>query len=470
MEEQRQRELRGLLHMLERTAKLAEDSVRTGTFKNGETRCITQFNDALTRLNTLDVIPIVRFEPLNADASFREISIAYQQLAAYLNDELADSTTSQKWMSGFLGKRLSENLDENFSEGRLGELIRKSMPDFLTESTLKDVEQSFPVMPGGTLTIETAIGNVDIQAAETDTVELRIHRAAQLKTDRRAGNILKNFVVDIVHDTANVNIEANFKGSQWKKVVERLDIQFEITVPRHYHLDLKTGFGNISMVSIEGNVNASTSAGELRFEHIQGELTGKSSSGNIHINGYEGNVHVRASAGNIDVKNGSGEVNAKNASGHLRFVNITGDIFGRSSGGNIILSACETNVDVRASGGNIEIENHGPVNAKAAGGSIRAHMLRQGQTADSETPYWILETIGGSTDIFLAPNISLTVDAKCLGGTVKTQFPVEIEIENTVRQGRLEAPINGGGPLLKLYCLGGAITLNQTKESGNAEW
>lgn len=465
MEQQRQQELRGLFHMLEHTAKLAEDSALTGTFKDGEPRCIAQFNNVLARLSDLGAIPHGLFEPLHAEASFNEIGIACHQLAAYLNDELDTTHDLKGWITSFFGKRFVESVGEKVKEGQIEDLIRKSVPDFLTESTLEDIEETLPVAPGGRLTIDAALGAIDIQGAERDTVAVRIQRSAQWRADRRAGEMLKNFEVQIKHEAPDVKIEAKFKGTkkQRKKANERLDVQFDIIVPQRYDVDLKTAGDDISVVNLEGDVNAQTSDGRLRLENITGSIDGHTSGGNIDLNGFDGDTALRTSGGNIEVQTGKGDVTVKTSGGNLHCVEVTGAITGKTAGGNIMLTCCKGGADVKTAGGSINLENDGPVLAKATGGSIRSHMLGQLQ-GDC-----VLETAGGNIEVSFISDIAIDLDAKGLGGTVRTEFPVTAEVAGVVKPGQLQGAINGGGPLLKLRGLGGNITLKQTKEASEAE-
>ena len=64
MEQERQQEIRGLLQILEQTAEIAENSALTENYKDGESRCITQFNKILKRLIALDAVPDGLFEPI----------------------------------------------------------------------------------------------------------------------------------------------------------------------------------------------------------------------------------------------------------------------------------------------------------------------------------------------------------------------------------------------------------------------
>ncbi len=459
MEQQTQRELRGLFHLLEHTAKLAEDAVHTDAFKAGEPRCIAQFNNVLARLRDIDAVPEGLFEALGAQASFGEIGIACHQLAAYLNEELVTTSDFKGWVTGFFGKRFLENVQEELSEAeeKIGDLIRKSVPDFLTESTLEDIEEAFPVAPGGCLTVDTALGAIDVQTAESDTLALRVHRSAQLKADRRAGELLKVFDVTVTHDASDVKIAAVFKGP--KKVLDkarsRLDVQFDIIVPRRYNVDLKTVGDDISVENLAGDVNARTAGGELRLENITGKMDGRAAGGSIALQSFEGDAALRTSGGSIEVQTGTGDVNAKTTGGNLHFTEVIGGITGRTTGGNLLLSECTGGADVKTAGGSVDLETDGAVNAKAAGGSIRAHL--RGQIQDE----CVLETAGGSIEIILIPDVAVNVDAKGLGGAVKTEFPVVSEVTGPVKPGQLQGTINGGGPLLKLRGLGGGISLKR---------
>lgn len=82
--EKHQKELWALYHMLGQTAELTEEAALQG----GEFRCITQFNNALARLQTLDAVPDGLFDELPADATFADISFACRQLAAFLAPNL----------------------------------------------------------------------------------------------------------------------------------------------------------------------------------------------------------------------------------------------------------------------------------------------------------------------------------------------------------------------------------------------
>ena len=402
-------ELKALFHILEHTAKIAEDAALTDTFSGGEQRCVSQFNNVLKRLSDLRVVPDGLFEELDADASFGQIGIACHQLAAYLNQELDTAPDFKGWFASFFGKRFMENLTEELTDRPLGDLIRKSVPDFLTETTLEDITEVFPVASGGKLTLNTHFGAIDVQSAAQDTVSVRVQRTAQLKADRRAGEILRNFDIQMTHEGADVKIEARFKGKRWRKARERLDVQFDVVVPSHYSLDLKTTGESISAVDITGDVNAQTNGGALDFQNIVGAVNGK------------------------------------------------------AFGGNITLRGCSGEANVKTAGGSIVVENNRSTFARATGGSIRCQLQK---AATSPNSLLDLETVGGDINVSIPPDIAATVEAKVLGGTVTTELPVSTEMAGPVRPNQLQGTLNGGGPLLKLRSVGGSISLTAPTREG----
>ena len=468
MEQQRQQELRGLFHMLEHTAKIAEDAALTGAFSGGETQCISQFNNVLRRLSDIDAIPEGLFEELQTDASFSQIGIACHQLAAYLNEELDETTDFKGWLSSFFGKRFMEDLTEELTDKPFGDLIRKAVPDFLTETTLEDIVEVFPVAPGGSLTIDADFGAIDVQSTEGDDLSVRVRRAAELKADRRAGEILKDFDVQMTHEVTDVRIEAKFRGpvKQWKKMKERLDVQFDVVVPRNYVLDLKTADEVISVKDIVGNVSAKTAGAGLRLQNITGRIDGTTSGGHIDIKVFEGDVALQTRGGNIILEGGTGDVKAKTSGGNIQMTDVTGAVNGETSGGNVTLHGCKGGADVKTAGGSIEVENDGPVLAKTSGGSIRCQLQ---ETLSSQSLLLDLETTGGSVNVTLAPDIAATVEARVLGGSVTTEFPVAVETAGPVKPDQLHGTINGGGPLLRLFSVGGNVILRKTEAHNPTE-
>ena len=454
MEQERQQEIRGLFQILEQTAEIAENSALTENYKDGESRCISQFNKVLKRLSALDAVPDELFEPLHEDANYSEISIACNHLAAYLSEGLGSFPDLKGMVTNILGKRFIENIEEELKEGKIGDLIRNAIPEFMTETTLDDINESFNVSPDGRLILDVDFGTIDIRTAERESVNVVVHRAAKFKTDRHATDLLKDFQVNINPKEGELQIEARFKDGKryWKRNTDRLNIHFDITVPQTFHgVYLKTAAGTITVQDFSGAVQSQTNSGELKFENITGPIFGNTVNGDVRL--AQCDVRIEALRGDIEINNNIGSVDITTSGGSIRCVDVEGEIIGTTSGGNIKLIRCQGGTKVEASGGSIDLENDGPFTAKTFGGSINAGI--SGQLKGDST----IEASGGDITVSLPWNVSLKVDAKCSGGEIASELLEVMTADDEHISGQLYGVVNDDGPLLKLRCIGGDIDL-----------
>ncbi len=458
MEQERQNEIRGLLQILEQTAEIAEDAILTEAYKNAEERCITQFNKVLKRLTEIDAAPHDLFDALQEDASYSEISIACHHLAAYLSEGLGAFPDLKGMMTNILGKKFIDDITDEFKESKFGDLIRNAMPDFLTLKTLDDISKSYDVSHNGPkrLIIDTELGAIKIHTADTDKVNVFVHRSAQIKSDRLAADILDDFQVDFIEEGKNLKIDGNFitEKQHWRKIADRIDIGFDVVVPRsRYDIDLKTKNGDITVTDVNGAVECRTANGNLQFQNITGLLYAYTEKGNVRLNKGKGDIKLETLRGDIDISDNTGKVDTVTSGGNLRCTDVVGEITGESSGGFIKIITCKGGVKLDASGGSIDVDNDGPITAKTIGGSVNATITGQ-LKADS-----VIEASGGDITVSLIPALAAKLDARSVGGEVKSDLPIISTANDNSESWKMLGVINSEGPLMTLRSVGGDIIL-----------
>ncbi len=326
---------------------------------------------------------------------------------------------------------------------------------------MEKIEKTYSVEAGGSLTVVSEFGAIEIQTAEQDEVKVVVAKESKFKLVKVAREVLADFEVAFEHDGPDVRIEGVFKHGRghWRKKLNQLKIRFLVTVPRQYNVDLDTSSGGISVADLDGEVRAKTSGGSLRFGDITGPVWGRTSGGGIELTSCGSPVDLKTSGGSIEVVDVAGDVQAQTSGGGIRFGAIQGSIWGKTSGGNIRGASCSGGADVQTSGGSIRLQRAGgSVNAKTSGGSIHASVVTQLQSECS------LRTSGGGITLTLIPDITVDVEAETSGGRVSTDFVVESVIQGKVPKNKLKGSINGGGPLLKLHTSGGNIRLQKTAD------
>lgn len=302
------------------------------------------------------------------------------------------------------------------------------------------IEKTFQVRPGGELILETDYGSIEVNTANTNTLEVEVSREARTLNSSRAKQILEDFEVSFRQQGNTVYVTGEYDrrgmGRLWNNMGKYVRIHFSVSIPREFNVDLKTRGGRISVDDLKGEVRSQTSGGSLDFRRIQGPVWGKTSGGSIKLTSCEGSAEVNTSGGSITIGD------------------VRGDVYAHTSGGSIRVGEAKGNVDVSTSGGSISIkEVEGSVKARTSGGSVTATITRQPESDCS------LKTSGGTVTVYLAEGIGVDVNASSSGGRVYTDFPVMIQGE--ISKSELRAKINGGGPELYLHTSGGSVYIKK---------
>jgi hypothetical protein len=117
-------ELRRIVRMLEKTARMAEHATLTGSLSNGKGYAIRSYNAVVEHLaNSLQVPPTL-FPLLPESASLGDVGIASAQLAEYLRVDLVDSSENV-FFKGFFTKGELGEIAEMAREHVLEQLRRK---------------------------------------------------------------------------------------------------------------------------------------------------------------------------------------------------------------------------------------------------------------------------------------------------------------------------------------------------------
>lgn len=288
------------------------------------------------------------------------------------------------------------------------------------------LHRTFNVSPGGTLTIDADVGDIDITTGGSGvTVDVA-----------RRGERARDIEVTFDQQQNNVTVRAKNRVNHWFNWNNSEDMKFTVSIPSRYNLQLRTSGGDIRAGDLQGVAHVKTSGGNIELGRIDGEVDADTSGGSVNLAAARGSINVHTSGGNIHIGNADGPAQVKTSGGSIDIKRVGGDLYARTSGGGISID-----------------DALGTVDASTSGGSVRARLSQQPR-ADCK-----LSTSGGSIVVSLAPSVAVDVDAHTSGGDVETDVPVTL----LGKQGEssLEGKINGGGPRLVLRSSGGDIRLKK---------
>lgn len=326
----------------------------------------------------------------------------------------------------------------------------------LYADTEDQVRRSIPVNSSGRMVLAADWGAIRVQAGATRFAEVEVYFRGNPRSRVEFDRMLRDFSLDVSQVGSDIRVNGRFKDG-WKlspfgglfwgwfdhgpcRDSRCLDytwlrqLEYRVSVPREFSVDLSTSGGSIAVGDLKGEVAARTSGGSLSFGRIEGPVRGNTSGGSISLAGGRGKAVLRTSGGAIHIDDVAGDVDAETSGGSVQVNRATGRVSAHTSGGSITIR-----------------ETTGAVDASTSGGSVNASLLAQPNEPSR------LSTSGGSINIELASSVRVNVDASTSGGSVSSDFPVPL----SGNRQSLRSAINGGGPLLQLHTSGGGIYLHK---------
>lgn len=231
-----------------------------------------------------------------------------------------------------------------------------------------DIEHTYEVSNGGTLELKTDVGSLQIQTHNKEEVEIEVDIQ---------GDDAEDFKVSHSASGGDVSIVGTFdRGDRfWGR---NMRVKFTITVPKDYHLNLRTSGGSIDIEDLNGNVDAHTSGGSIEIADVTGDVELHTSGGSISTGSVNGDLNAHTSGGSINA------IFAKQ---------LTDDAKLDTSGGSITVRMIEdmkVDIDAKTSGGRVRTDFN--VNGRISKKSIRGEINGGG-------PRLKLHTSGGSINI-----------------------------------------------------------------------
>lgn len=290
-------------------------------------------------------------------------------------------------------------------------------PVVLNATVDRTVEKTFAVQPGGTLKVETAGGNINVEPGAGDTVRVVAKEKIRAGNDAEADELLKNLTLTIEQQGNDVTAIAKYhRGAGGWFGNTPVQVSFVITVPSRYNTDLRTSGGNVTVGDLAGRMQARTSGGNVKFGTIDGSIDGGTSGGNVELGSCTGDTRLQTSGGNV------------------RAEKIIGQADLGTSGGDIVVKLVENVLSAHTSGGDVEA---------GIGGALKGDCS--------------LETSGGDVKVTVDKAAAFRLDAATSGGGVRADGLTITLDDGGSGRSHLSGNVNGGGPVLKLRTSGGSI-------------
>ena len=157
----------------------------------------------------------------------------------------------------------------------------------------KKITKSFDLKDGGTLHVDTDLGDLKIVGRRGDKLEAVVY----LRGDE---DEIEKFDVSFEEEKDGLRISARYRDRLRRYQYDRdIHVRIELEIPKKYNLDLETSGGDIALRNISGMITGETSGGDIIMDNLTGEMRMETSGGVIHMEKLEGSVYTETSGGDI---------------------------------------------------------------------------------------------------------------------------------------------------------------------------
>ncbi|WP_414829150.1 DUF4097 family beta strand repeat-containing protein [Alteromonas sp. H39] len=155
----------------------------------------------------------------------------------------------------------------------------------------REIDRSFTVNEGETLTVKTDAGSIEILTHNSDSIDVRAEIEGSQEDDFDVS-------FDVNGDGLTIRGQReNGHGWSWNS----LKVKYQITVPKRFNLDLDTSGGSIEIEDLIGEIKARTSGGSISVGDVEGDISLHTSGGSIRTQDIMGEIDAHTSGGSINV-------------------------------------------------------------------------------------------------------------------------------------------------------------------------
>jgi DUF4097 and DUF4098 domain-containing protein YvlB len=292
----------------------------------------------------------------------------------------------------------------------------------------RTVEKSFTVQPGGTLHVGTSSGEIVVEVASGNTVQVTAREHIRAASEDEATEELKKLSLTLEQQGADVTAKAEYERNSmgFHFGSPPVTVDFVVKVPAKYSAQLKTSGGEITVGDLGGSLEAVSSGGGLRLGQIAGNVDARTSGGAVRLAGSGSDVELSSSGGSITLGRVAGSARLRTSGGHIQAEGVGGNLQAHTSGGDV--SATFT----------------GPLSGENS-----------------------LSTSGGRVRVSVPSGANFELDASTSGGRVRADGLTLTIAGGGANRSSLRGKVGTGGATLRLHSSGGDVIIESGKVAAN---
>ena len=285
------------------------------------------------------------------------------------------------------------------------------------------------------VSIEAGYGDVLVRPGKADELRIAVLHSVDAESQPQAETFVAEHKLQARIDDNQLMLMTGEIDDEEANGIRR--VLLKVTMPSDYALELEAASGDITVGSMQSDIEVRTLDGCIELARIEGDLYAKARHGDIRLDeGCTGDVDFRTSGGDVSIARI--EKGAKVV----------------TSGGNIWFRGADSpgKVYLQTSGGNIEVEEFaGRLGAFASDGNVFATVTRA-PAANS-----MLAANAG--DVYIEFSDEIDLDLQYEGDLEADEEIRSVATTETEDSEGGTLSLNDGGPMMHVYSTLGAVRL-----------
>lgn len=177
----------------------------------------------------------------------------------------------------------------------------------------QDFQKAYPLRAGGAVVIKNVSGDIIVSGYDGEGVTVKAYKEGR---DRDQ--------VEVEDTSTGERVELRARYQECRNCSIEASIKFEVLVPRsgNYQIGkLSTASGNIEVIGVRGDVQASTASGDVRVQDVAGKINVSTASGQMRVREVAGTVSASSASGDVEVEiarlEGAEDMKFSSASGNV---------------------------------------------------------------------------------------------------------------------------------------------------------
>jgi hypothetical protein len=207
----------------------------------------------------------------------------------------------------------------------------------------------------------------------------------------------------------------------------RVDLSYKIFVPSGCAVKLEVADGSAEIGNVTASISAEVGQGTIYIRRIEGSVRARLDLGNLVLSRCSGDADLVASFGSVQVGTVGGRATIRAPNGGIELQHALGAAMLSAVKGDVVLGL-----------------------PRAPGGAVK------------------VDVDAGSIYLKLQAGCALTIQASSVWGKVRAEVPVVVT-GGGIGKRRLDATLNGGGPIATLHANGGNVKIEPETPPGPSD-